>query len=207
MSNSLWMLQMVWASSNRVGCAIQTCYNMVVWGAVWREATYLVCNYSPKLVMFLSFHATLARYYTQHEHRVYPSQSDNASTWLRCYACSSLWYIFKTVLFFRGNWIGEAPYRVGVPCSACPPSYGGSCSNNMCFPAINSNFMYWFKWSVCHMFKGIVHAKMKNQAIQGLDELVSSSEQIWRNSALHHLLTNGSPVANGCRQNESANSW
>ncbi|KAI2667624.1 Peptidase inhibitor 15 [Labeo rohita] len=40
--------QMVWASSNRVGCAIQTCYNMVVWGAVWREATYLVCNYSPK---------------------------------------------------------------------------------------------------------------------------------------------------------------
>uniref|UniRef100_A0A673L2V7 Peptidase inhibitor 15-like n=1 Tax=Sinocyclocheilus rhinocerous TaxID=307959 RepID=A0A673L2V7_9TELE len=84
--------QMVWASSNRVGCAIQTCYNMVVWGAVWREATYLVCNYSPK-----------------------------------------------------GNWIGEAPYRVGVPCSACPPSYGGSCSNNMCFPAINSNFMYWFK--------------------------------------------------------------
>uniref|UniRef100_A0A671MQ39 Peptidase inhibitor 15-like n=1 Tax=Sinocyclocheilus anshuiensis TaxID=1608454 RepID=A0A671MQ39_9TELE len=67
--------QMVWASSNRVGCAIQTCYNMVVWGVVWREATYLVCNYSPK-----------------------------------------------------GNWIGDAPYRVGVPCSACPPSYGGSCN-------------------------------------------------------------------------------
>ncbi|XP_055057991.2 peptidase inhibitor 15 [Misgurnus anguillicaudatus] len=84
--------QMVWGSTNRVGCAIQTCYNMVVWGSVWREAIYLVCNYSPK-----------------------------------------------------GNWIGEAPYRVGVPCSACPPSYGGSCSNNMCFPAINSNFMYWFK--------------------------------------------------------------
>uniref|UniRef100_A0A8C2A7V9 Peptidase inhibitor 15b n=1 Tax=Cyprinus carpio TaxID=7962 RepID=A0A8C2A7V9_CYPCA len=137
--------QMVWASSNRVGCAIQTCYNMVVWGIVWREATYLVCNYSPKLVMFLSFNTTLARSFTLQEHRVYHSQSDNASTWLRCYACSSLWYIFKTVLFFRGNWIGEAPYRVGVPCSACPPSYGGSCSNNMCFPAINSNFMYWFK--------------------------------------------------------------
>lgn len=40
--------QMVWASTNRVGCAIQTCYNMVVWGALWRQATYLVCNYSPK---------------------------------------------------------------------------------------------------------------------------------------------------------------
>ncbi|KAG9278387.1 peptidase inhibitor 15 [Astyanax mexicanus] len=84
--------QMVWATSNRVGCAINVCYNMVVWGSVWREATYLVCNYSPK-----------------------------------------------------GNWIGEAPYKVGAPCSACPPSYGGSCSNNMCFPGINSNFMYWFK--------------------------------------------------------------
>ncbi len=34
---------------------------------------------------------------------------------------------------------------------------------------------------------------MKNEAIQDLDEFVSSSEQIWRNVALHHLLTNGSP--------------
>ncbi len=30
------------------------------------------------------------------------------------------------------------------------------------------------------------------QAIQDVDELVSSSEQIWRNLALHHLLTNRS---------------
>ncbi|MFT7809165.1 peptidase inhibitor 15 [Arapaima gigas] len=84
--------QMVWATSNRVGCAIHTCHNMNVWGSVWKRATYLVCNYSPK-----------------------------------------------------GNWIGEAPYKVGVPCSACPPSYGGSCSNNMCFPAVNSNYLHWFK--------------------------------------------------------------
>uniref|UniRef100_A0A4W6D3T8 Peptidase inhibitor 15 n=1 Tax=Lates calcarifer TaxID=8187 RepID=A0A4W6D3T8_LATCA len=84
--------QMVWATTNRVGCAVQTCYNMFVWGVLWREATFLVCNYSPK-----------------------------------------------------GNWIGEAPYRVGIPCSACPSSYGGTCSNNMCFPAVQSNFMYWFK--------------------------------------------------------------
>ncbi len=47
--------------------------------------------------------------------------------------------------FFRGNWIGEAPYKVGVPCSACPPSYGGSCSNNMCFPALKTNYLHWFK--------------------------------------------------------------
>ncbi len=45
------------------------------------------------------------------------------------------------------------------------------------------------------------------QAVQDADEFVSSSEQIWRNVALHHLLTNGSSAVNGCRQNESPNSW
>lgn len=34
---------------------------------------------------------------------------------------------------FRGNWIGEAPYRTGRPCSECPPSYGGGCKNNLCY--------------------------------------------------------------------------
>ncbi len=43
--------------------------------------------------------------------------------------------------------------------------------------------------------------------IQDIDEFVSSSEQIWRNVALHHLLTNGSSAVNGCRQNETPNSW
>ncbi len=45
----------------------------------------------------------------------------------------------------------------------------------------------------------IVHSKMKIswklthlQTIQNIDEFVSPSEQIWRNLALHHLLTNGS---------------
>ncbi|XP_009694063.1 PREDICTED: peptidase inhibitor 15 [Cariama cristata] len=84
--------QMVWATSNRIGCAIHTCHNMNVWGSVWRRAVYLVCNYAPK-----------------------------------------------------GNWIGEAPYKVGVPCSACPPTYGGSCTDNLCFPGVTSNYLYWFK--------------------------------------------------------------
>ncbi len=44
-------------------------------------------------------------------------------------------------------------------------------------------------------------------AIQDVDEFVSSLEQIWRNLAFHHLLTNGSSAVNGCRQNESPNSW
>ncbi len=48
---------------------------------------------------------------------------------------------------------------------------------------------------------------LHSQAIQDVDEFLSSSEQIWRNLALHHLLTNGSSAVNGCRQNESPNSW
>ncbi|XP_062921346.1 peptidase inhibitor 15-like [Mobula hypostoma] len=84
--------QMVWATSNRIGCAIHTCSNMYVWGSTWQRAFYLVCNYAPK-----------------------------------------------------GNWIGEAPYKIGTPCSACPPSYGGTCNNNQCFPRVTSNYLYWFK--------------------------------------------------------------
>ncbi|XP_056154976.1 R3H domain containing-like [Lampris incognitus] len=71
--------QMVWASTSRMGCAIKTCSNMYVFGSTWREATFLVCNYS-----------------------------------------------------IKGNWVGEAPYKVGRPCSACPSSYGGTCWRNQC---------------------------------------------------------------------------
>ncbi len=55
--------------------------------------------------------------------------------------------------------------------------------------------------------QGIVHPKMKiclkctqSQAIQYVDEFVSSSEEIWRNFASYHLLTNESSAVNGCRQ-------
>ncbi len=41
------------------------------------------------------------------------------------------------------------------------------------------------------------------QVIQDVEEFVSSSERIWRNLTLHHLLTSGSSAVNGCRQNES----
>ncbi|CAN0275417.1 unnamed protein product [Lampetra fluviatilis] len=40
--------QLVWATSSRIGCAINLCYNMNVWGQVWARAVYLVCNYAPK---------------------------------------------------------------------------------------------------------------------------------------------------------------
>ncbi len=61
------------------------------------------------------------------------------------------------------------------------------------------------------VLKRIVHPKMKIYSPSGhprftIDEFVASSEQIWRNVSLHHLLTNGSSVVNGCRQNESPNS-
>ncbi|XP_019108568.1 peptidase inhibitor R3HDML [Larimichthys crocea] len=75
--------QMVWASTNRVGCALRKCFNMNVFGSAWREATLLVCNYS-----------------------------------------------------IKGNWVGEAPYKSGKPCSVCPSSYGGSCWRNMCSPPV-----------------------------------------------------------------------
>ncbi len=58
--------------------------------------------------------------------------------------------------------------------------------------------------------KEMIHPKRQlthPHAIQDVDEFVTSSEQIWRNLALYHLLTNGSSVVNGCRQNESPNSW
>lgn len=72
--------QLVWATTSRVGCAVNVCPRMNVWGDVWENAIYLVCNYSPK-----------------------------------------------------GNWIGEAPYQHGRPCSQCPPSYGGGCRDNLCY--------------------------------------------------------------------------
>ncbi|KAJ6657138.1 hypothetical protein lerEdw1_002727 [Lerista edwardsae] len=72
--------QIVWATTNKVGCAVHVCKTISVWGETWENAVYLVCNYSPK-----------------------------------------------------GNWIGEAPYRNGRPCSECPPSYGGGCLSNLCY--------------------------------------------------------------------------
>lgn len=42
------LAQMVWASSNRLGCAIHTCSNVRVWGSTWRRAVLLVCNYAIK---------------------------------------------------------------------------------------------------------------------------------------------------------------
>ncbi|XP_067904347.1 peptidase inhibitor 15-like [Heterodontus francisci] len=84
--------QMVWAASNRIGCAVHTCNNMKVWGSSWHRTTFLVCNYA-----------------------------------------------------IKGNWIGDAPYKSGKPCSACPPSYGGSCSNNLCVPGAKSNKLFLFK--------------------------------------------------------------
>lgn len=40
--------QMVWATTTKIGCAVNTCRRMNVWGDIWENAVYLVCNYSPK---------------------------------------------------------------------------------------------------------------------------------------------------------------
>ncbi|XP_067327270.1 cysteine-rich secretory protein LCCL domain-containing 2 [Anolis sagrei] len=41
--------QIVWATTNKVGCAVHVCPRMDVWGQLWENAVYLVCNYSPKI--------------------------------------------------------------------------------------------------------------------------------------------------------------
>lgn len=46
--SSTFFPQLVWATSSRIGCAVNLCYNMNVWGQIWAKAVYLVCNYSPK---------------------------------------------------------------------------------------------------------------------------------------------------------------
>ncbi len=60
------------------------------------------------------------------------------------------------------------------------------------------------------VLKGIVYPKnwlcwkrTPPQTFQDVIEFVSSYELIWRNLALHQLLTNASSAVNGCRQNES----
>uniref|UniRef100_A0A7N8WIN5 Cysteine-rich secretory protein LCCL domain containing 2 n=1 Tax=Mastacembelus armatus TaxID=205130 RepID=A0A7N8WIN5_9TELE len=96
--------QLVWATTSRVGCAVHVCPRMNVWGEIWENAVYLVCNYSPK-----------------------------------------------------GNWIGEAPYQHGRPCSQCPPSYGGGCRNNLCYKGEKnslqmSRFMHVSSFIFCLFF-------------------------------------------------------
>ncbi len=59
-------------------------------------------------------------------------------------------------------------------------------------------------WCLCE----IVHPKNKHfLKMYSPPQVVTSSEQILRNLELHHLLINGSYAVNGCRQNESSNSW
>ncbi|CAJ0961256.1 unnamed protein product [Ranitomeya imitator] len=205
--------QMVWATTNRVGCAINTCHNMNVWGSVWRRAVYLVCNYSPKLsaemerkMYNLSKQLDVEevtnmllddRDLTLNEDLGEESEIDSHDEVEECVLDSETeqdadsgedeevgsYYIGKDkntkwnkkpfqkkqavicgnckkkqkgiaatvckcereTTVQQGNWIGEAPYKVGVPCSACPPSYGGSCTDNQCFPGVTSNYLYWFK--------------------------------------------------------------
>lgn len=59
--------QLVWATSSRIGCAINVCYNMNVWGMIWAKAVYLVCNYSPPYVSLQPSHSS--------EHTPTPSET------------------------------------------------------------------------------------------------------------------------------------
>ncbi len=63
--------------------------------------------------------------------------------------------------------------------------------------SVNLKGQFTQKWKFARIYSPITDVK----------KTVSSSEQIWINVALHHLLTNGSSAVDGCRQNESPNSW
>ncbi len=54
--------------------------------------------------------------------------------------------------------------------------------------------------------KSFVEGIVQNLLFCHIVEFVCSSDQIWRNVASHHLLTDGCSAVNGCRQNESPNS-
>uniref|UniRef100_H3AK68 Cysteine rich secretory protein LCCL domain containing 1 n=1 Tax=Latimeria chalumnae TaxID=7897 RepID=H3AK68_LATCH len=42
----------------------------------------------------------------------------------------------------KGNWWGHAPYKHGRSCSACPPSFGGGCRNNLCYKEDSTDRRY-----------------------------------------------------------------
>lgn len=80
--------------------------------------------------------------------RSHTKPTPRAETWKSVKAVCPKLFCFLTLfplgLFsFRGNWIGEAPYKAGKPCSACPPSYQGNCNSNMCFSGLKSNRLPW----------------------------------------------------------------
>ncbi len=70
---------------------------------------------------------------------------------------------------------------------------------------LEQTFTYFLVSCFQHVFlprvKSIVLPKMKICWPKVYLDFVSSSEQIWRNFALHYLITNGSSAVNGCHQN------
>ncbi len=66
----------------------------------------------------------------------------------------------------------------------------------------SSNYNFSIKHSIKGSPKKIMFWKCTHPwANQDVNEFVCSSEQIWRNLAVHHLLSNESSAVNGCRQN------
>ncbi len=61
-----------------------------------------------------------------------------------------------------------------------------------------------YLWQVIMHFKGDVHCYL-TWALN--ESWLTDTRYITNYMILHHLLTNGSSAVNGCRQNESPNSW
>lgn len=41
----MYYIQIVWVIINKVGCVVNICWRMIVWGEVWENVVYFVCNY------------------------------------------------------------------------------------------------------------------------------------------------------------------
>ncbi len=72
---------------------------------------------------------------------------------------------------------------------------------------ITESVLAWYRRWLNSSCKNVCLKCTPPQAIQNVDEFVTSSKQIRKNLASHHLLTNGSSAVNGCRQNKRPNSW
>ncbi len=86
--------------------------------------------------------------------------------------------------------------------------YLGVIVNRICsLNSVSFFCLYTYKYLYFHL-KGIVHPEKKNVLTlrpSNVDEFVSSTELIWRNQTLHHLISNGSSAVNGCCQNMNTN--
>ncbi len=125
--------------------------------------------------------------------------------------------LFERVFCLAWNWQVKWTLTSQLKLTAQPQVFAFTVDKLQNISSFLFFIFYFLNWksAKCELFyilisiEGTVHSEKEIclRAWLDIDEFVSSSEQIWRNLALHHLFINGSSAVNGCRQNESPNSW